>query len=421
VAAQVYDAANQRLAIASHGGTLKMFSVDGVDLIELWTVAEPSQAIPISLVFFGGGNQSLLIHKIENGEMTCRDSTTSAVLWQNGHAVLSPREDFLLVHNLTESYMQLHRFPGSLAEAVFPVNFKRQITIQGAWAEDGKIAVCGSDHDTIYVLNAVTQEIVQQLPANGRMQTIATAQLSTGHHVIIGGSSSGSFCASVWMKQPGQSIRGPAVRATSADSWSLTVDRAVILFLVLAMMIQFFLPALKTALVFNTGTPHHVGAELPAVSGVDSRFSRTKKLTYFLKDIEDSLNSLRAEVLAIGNAPARPDDNTLSSMTTALSHIRQAVLDQRTRLIPIEASKIPAVVESYRAVTVVYNDVSSLLETTLRSWEVALHNRIAEPQAAAGSVFDSGGFIVYSNFIHFTVPDGRAFLQPHTFSLASSE
>ncbi|KAG6882721.1 hypothetical protein C0992_010847, partial [Termitomyces sp. T32_za158] len=68
VAAQVYDAANQRIAIASHGGVLKLFSVDGADLIELWTIADAPGVIPISLAFFGGGNQSLLIHKLENGE-----------------------------------------------------------------------------------------------------------------------------------------------------------------------------------------------------------------------------------------------------------------------------------------------------------------------------------------------------------------
>ena len=86
VAAQVYDATNQRLAFASRSGVLKLFSVAGgdfwsihlfiisliqsaVDLIKLWAVAEASQATPVSLAFFGGGSQSLLVHKLENGEM----------------------------------------------------------------------------------------------------------------------------------------------------------------------------------------------------------------------------------------------------------------------------------------------------------------------------------------------------------------
>lgn len=135
----------------------------------------------------------------------------------SGNAALSPREDSLLVHNLTERYMQVHRFPGSLPEAILPASFQRQITIQAAWAEDGKIAVCGSDHDTIYVFDMATREIIQKLPMSGKfehlrnfnklikvsgqIQAVATAELSNGKHVIVGGSSSGSFTTSVWVKQ----------------------------------------------------------------------------------------------------------------------------------------------------------------------------------------------------------------------------
>ena len=72
------------------------------------------------------------------------------------------------MHNLTENCMQVHHFPRSLPQAVLPVNFNRKLTFQGAWAEDSKIAVCGSDHDTIYVLDVVMQEVVQKLMANGK-------------------------------------------------------------------------------------------------------------------------------------------------------------------------------------------------------------------------------------------------------------
>ena len=142
---------------------------------------------------------------------------TLAICWllSSGHAALSPREDLLLVHNLTENCMQVHHFPRSLPQAVIPVNFNRKLTVQGAWAEDSKIAVCGSDHDTIYVLDVVMQEVVQKLMASGKLtiycthqsigliQTIATAQLSAGHHFLIAGLTSGSFYASVWTKQVG--------------------------------------------------------------------------------------------------------------------------------------------------------------------------------------------------------------------------
>ncbi|KAG5334809.1 hypothetical protein C0989_003005, partial [Termitomyces sp. Mn162] len=163
-----------------------------------------------------------------------------------GHAALSPREDLLLVHNLTESYAQVYRFPGSLPEAILPVQFKRQITFQGAWAEDGKIAVYGSDHGTIYVLDMATREVIQQLPTRGLIQTVATAQLSNGHHIIIGGSSSGDFRASVWSKQPDEPYNEPAAErsATRVNNWSRNAERGVILFLCFAIAIKSFFPAL---------------------------------------------------------------------------------------------------------------------------------------------------------------------------------
>ncbi|KAG5715117.1 hypothetical protein E4T56_gene17600, partial [Termitomyces sp. T112] len=121
----------------------------------------------------------------------------------------------------------------------------------------------------------------------------------------------------------------------------------------------------------------------------DTRFSRTKKLTFLLKDIENALGSLRAELLVIGNVSTQPDDNILLEKTTSLSHIRQGVIEQRTRLIPMATSKIPAVVESYRAVSAVYDDVFLLLEATTQSWQDALQKRIDDSRATAGNAFDS--------------------------------
>ncbi|KAG6912329.1 hypothetical protein DXG01_015343, partial [Tephrocybe rancida] len=100
VAVQAYDPMNKRLALASHGGTIKLYSVATtggftsglttgiptqyhiVDLTELWTIRSTADAIPIGLKFFGGGNQSIILHKIETGEMSCLDAQTSDQLWQ---------------------------------------------------------------------------------------------------------------------------------------------------------------------------------------------------------------------------------------------------------------------------------------------------------------------------------------------------
>lgn len=84
-----------------------------------------------------------------------------------GYAALSPGEDLLVTHNLTQGHFQLHRFPGTLAEAISGVTSARRRTIQGIFAEEGKIIVCGSDHGTVYVVDTATREILQKLSGSG--------------------------------------------------------------------------------------------------------------------------------------------------------------------------------------------------------------------------------------------------------------
>ncbi|KAG5328284.1 hypothetical protein C0989_010717, partial [Termitomyces sp. Mn162] len=118
-------------------------------MTELWVIPPAADAIPASLKFFGAGSQNILLTKIENGEI--------------GHAALSPGEDLLFTHNLTQGHFQLHRFPGTPAEAIPGVTSTRRRIIQGVFAEEGKIIVCGSDHGTVYVVDTATREILQKL------------------------------------------------------------------------------------------------------------------------------------------------------------------------------------------------------------------------------------------------------------------
>ncbi|KAG6912205.1 hypothetical protein DXG01_016439, partial [Tephrocybe rancida] len=84
-----------------------------------------------------------------------------------GHTALSPREDFMLSHNLSEGHFQIHRFPASTPDGILPFTAQtsdRRITIQGCFAEEGKVAVCGSDHGTVYVVDVMTRALLQKLP-----------------------------------------------------------------------------------------------------------------------------------------------------------------------------------------------------------------------------------------------------------------
>ena len=84
-----------------------------------------------------------------------------------GHTALLPGEDLLVTHNLTQGHFQLHQFPGTPAEAISGVTSARRRTIQGIFAEEGKIVVCGSDHGMVYVIDMATQEISQKLSGSG--------------------------------------------------------------------------------------------------------------------------------------------------------------------------------------------------------------------------------------------------------------
>ncbi|KNZ78237.1 hypothetical protein J132_01448 [Termitomyces sp. J132] len=216
VATQACDDANQQLVVASHNGTIKLFSVSaGVDMTELWVIPPTADAIPASLKLFGAGSQNILLTKIENSEILCIDAQTSNQLWQKhltsaiGHAALSPGEDLLFTHNLTQGHFQLHRFPGTPAEAIPGVTSTWCRIIQGVFVEEGKIIVCGSNHGMVYVVDTVTQKILQKLSGSGLMQVIAVAKHEDGYDMIIGGSSLGGFEVYMWVKEPFESANEP--------------------------------------------------------------------------------------------------------------------------------------------------------------------------------------------------------------------
>ncbi|KAG5719752.1 hypothetical protein E4T56_gene18570 [Termitomyces sp. T112] len=154
-----------------------------VDMTELWVIPPMADAISASLKSFGAGSQNILLTKIENGEILCIDAQTSNQLWQKhltsaiGHAALSPGEDLLFTHNLTQGHFQLHQFPGTPAKAIPGVMSTWHRIIQGVFAEEGKIIVCSSNHGTVYMVDMATREILQKLSGSGLMQVIAVAKL----------------------------------------------------------------------------------------------------------------------------------------------------------------------------------------------------------------------------------------------------
>ncbi|KAG5332687.1 hypothetical protein C0989_006696 [Termitomyces sp. Mn162] len=186
-----------------------------IDIMELWVIPPMADAIPASLKFFGPGSQNILLTKIGNSKILCINAQTSNQLWQKhltsaiGYAALSPGEDLLFTHNLTQGHFQLHQFPGTPAKAIPGITSTWHRFIQGVFAEEGKIIVCRSNYGTVYVIDTVTWEILQKLSGSGLMQVIAVAKHEDGYDMIVGGSSLGGFEVYMWVKEPFKSANEP--------------------------------------------------------------------------------------------------------------------------------------------------------------------------------------------------------------------
>ncbi|KAF8874087.1 WD40-repeat-containing domain protein [Infundibulicybe gibba] len=210
VETQAYDTLNHRLAVASHSGLIKMFSVEnGVTLTTIWS-AIMNDAIPRGLVFFGGGNQNLAIHGLETGEMTCRDAQTANVLWTKtlacgiGNAVLSPDETTLVVDNLTSGLFDVYHFPDNTPIMSLSMKPTRRFAKQCAFGESMKVVVCGSDNGNVQVVDLGTGSRLQSLQSardhTFMIQAVATTTTDR-RHLIASGSASTTPVIYLWEKK----------------------------------------------------------------------------------------------------------------------------------------------------------------------------------------------------------------------------
>ncbi|KAF8057798.1 WD40-repeat-containing domain protein [Lyophyllum atratum] len=210
VESQAYDSLQRRLAVASHHGTIKVYSVEqSVTLALLWS-RTVDHGIPLGLQFFGDANQFLLSHVLETGHMIARDAQTAHIQWEKplaggiGYAMLSHDERALLVDNLTSGTFDVYQFPASTPSHSLPFSSTRHIIKQCSFAQAGKIAVCGSDNGKIYVADMATGECIQTIPAataSEAVQTIATTTVGDGRHLIAGGTTSVAGKVCIWEKR----------------------------------------------------------------------------------------------------------------------------------------------------------------------------------------------------------------------------
>lgn len=90
----------------------------------------------------------------------------------SGNAALSPDENLLLIDNLSTGTFDIYRFPASVPSLSFSLKSTRCFTKQCFFAEGGNIAICGSDHAQVFIMDTATGEYLQALQSDVGEPTI---------------------------------------------------------------------------------------------------------------------------------------------------------------------------------------------------------------------------------------------------------
>jgi DNA-binding beta-propeller fold protein YncE len=92
--------------------------------------------------------------------------STPSILRTNspsGNAALSPDETTLLVDNLTTKNFDVYRLPDNVPSTFLPFSSTRRFPKQCIFSGGAKVAVCGSDNNSVYVVDVTTSEGIQTL------------------------------------------------------------------------------------------------------------------------------------------------------------------------------------------------------------------------------------------------------------------
>jgi len=85
------------------------------------------------------------------------------ITFDSGNAALSPDETTLLVDNLTTKNFDVYRLPDNVPSTFLPFSSTRRFPKQCIFSEGAKVAVCGSDHNNVYIVDVTTSEGIQTL------------------------------------------------------------------------------------------------------------------------------------------------------------------------------------------------------------------------------------------------------------------
>ncbi|KAK0442622.1 WD40-repeat-containing domain protein [Armillaria borealis] len=211
VEVQALDSLNQRLAVASHSGRVKMFKIDRQKnvLEPLWTFKVTTD-IPRSLLFYGNGNQQVLIHTLCVGRVLCREANTGSAVSEDrldggvGSGALSPDGRISAVHDISNAQFDLYDPPTSVKSSKtmsLPSNVP--MVKHCLFAEEGgRRLVFGRDEGCAFVWDVGTGNHVQRLDHeedSGTIYSVATFS-SPDRYFIASGEATKDSEIYVWSK-----------------------------------------------------------------------------------------------------------------------------------------------------------------------------------------------------------------------------
>ncbi|SJL10782.1 uncharacterized protein ARMOST_14176 [Armillaria ostoyae] len=212
-----FDHHSSRIAIGSHYGDVKVYKVElsesRVETTLDWS-RRMAKSIPRSMAFINEG-KDMLVFGLNTGDVyailnVCvyempRDYRTylnpnkkgeitgqKLLEWPIGNATVNDTEKMVLVHNIAKGF-DLYGLP-TLSLIHSMITRKKTCIIKDVkFGEDSSVAIGGSDHGTVYVLNLETAVIEQELRHGNSgefIQAVDASSSSEGYLIASGGGSS---------------------------------------------------------------------------------------------------------------------------------------------------------------------------------------------------------------------------------------
>ncbi|PPQ79323.1 hypothetical protein CVT26_001093 [Gymnopilus dilepis] len=233
-----FDQYNQRFAVSSHYGKVKMLRFEKGNLIELWA-DELFDAIPRA-IFFSDKGQVVSVVGMENGTLYNRDAETSVAKSTKvlktpaGHIGTCSATANMLVDNMRDGFdVYSPGRPGPIHK--FRVHSTRRYVKGCEFGEGGKVAVCGSDHGKIYIFGLQNDCANQELAHGNPGRLIQTVQGRTTISLLLVAQM--EIMTSPSGKSP-QVIRTRVKRDEKPDITGILLLSNAMFFLILAWMTQ---------------------------------------------------------------------------------------------------------------------------------------------------------------------------------------